>query len=302
MTRVALPAVAALLAACGRDDDLPWVSLEAPLDATTPASVVDQRGITIAVAPISSSVRSFELYEPLLAWISRRIGRPVDLLQRGSYHEVNQLIRRHEVALAFTCTGPWLLDGDGLDALAVPLVHGMPTYRAVCLTQAGREIEDLRDLAGASFGVADALSLAGRAYTEARLARDGLRMDVFFGRVIQADGHDVLLQWLARGEVDGACVNSLVWEDFNTRQPDLAARVEAFEISPPFGAPPVLVARDLDPALRADLARALLSMAEDAEGRGILAGLHIDGFIEPPPGLYDDTRRFLGVLQPSREP
>lgn len=84
--------------------------------------------------------------------------------------------------------------------------------------------------------------------------------------------------------VDGATVDSLVFEALMREEPELATRVRVVEQSPPFGIPPVVVHPELEPELRQALETALLTMHETPEGREALAVLGIDRFVLPPTG------------------
>ena len=281
--------------ACTGDNDLPYVNLEPPLEASAPVGQAPDR-LRVGIAPVLSAIPSFEHYNPVVEWIAHQTGRPAAYVQRGTYHEINEFTRRGAVDLAFVCTGPWLLNGEGLELLVVPEIHGSPTYNAVCLTQAGSGASSLDDLRGNSFGFTDTLSLSGRAYTRARLAQLGTTPEAFFERTVQVEGHDVLIHLVATGEVGGGCVNSVVFDHFAADEPELMARLEVYERSGPLGAPPVLVSEKIDPQLRKELERALTSLDEDPKGKVLLANLNIDRFVLPPPGLYDDTRALLSVL------
>lgn len=290
-----------ILSACTGDAGLPFVSLEPPLDVATPDSAPTDR-LRVGIAPVLSAIPSFEQYNPLVEWLATEIGRPTAYVQRGTYHEINELTRRGAVDLAFICSGAWLLNGEGLELLAVPVIHGAPTYKAVCLTQAHRGASGFEDLRGATFGFTDTLSFTGRTYTRARLAQLGTTPEAFFERTVQVEGHDVLIHLLATGEVDGGCVNSVVFDHFAADEPELMSTLAVFERSSPFGSPPVVVSEKLDPQLRSTLLKALTSLDEDPEGKALVAGLHIDRFITPPAGLYDDARAFLAVLDDVVEP
>jgi phosphonate transport system substrate-binding protein len=288
-----------LLMACTGQADLPWVSLEPP-----PAPAADtrkhQQQLRVGIAPVLSAVSSFEHYNPLVAWLATQLERPTAYVQRGTYHEINELTRNGAVDLAFVCSGALLLNGEGLEVLVVPELHGEPYYNAVCLTQWDRAVDGFEDLEGAHFGVTDTLSFTGRAYAQARLAQLGTTPPDHFASSTQIEGHDVLIHMLARGEIDGGCVNSVVYEHFMLEEPALMEKLAVFERSGPFGAPPVIVSTKLDPAEKERLRTVLTSLQDSAEGRAMLTGLHVDRFVPPPPGLYDDARAFLAVLE--REP
>ena len=290
-----------LLAACSGDSELPYVSLDPPLEAAVPAPAEPER-LRVGIAPVLSAVSSFEHYNPLVEWLAGRLGRPTAYVQRGTYHEINELTRHGAVDLAFVCAGAWLLNGEGLELLVVPEIAGSPHYSAVCLTQWDRAAEGFEDLAGASFGFTDTLSFTGRAYTQARLAQLGTSPEKHFGRTVQVEGHDVLVHLLVRAELDGGCVNSVVFDHLSREEPELMQKLRVFERSQPFGSPPVLVSSKQDPALETQLATALLTLAESPEGRTMLEGLNVDRFVAPPDGLYDEARTFLAELDAGSTP
>ncbi len=284
-----------LSAACSDHDELPYVSLEPPLQAAVQPKA-DPEHLRVGISPVLSAVSSFEHYNPVVTWLAQRLEHPTSYVQRGTYHEINELTRNGAVDLAFVCSGPWLLNGEGLELLVVPVIDGTPHYRAVCLTQRHRDVDGFEDLEGSSFGFTDILSFTGHAYTEARLAQLGTSPERHFGRTVQVEGHDVLLHLLARGELDGGCVNSVVFGHYSQEEPELMEKLRVFERSEPFGAPPVLVSPRIDPTLRAELLAALTSLDDSEAGRAMLEQLNVDRFVEPPAGLYDSARRFLAVL------
>jgi len=299
--RLRSAAALGVLTACSAEPELPFVSLEPPLQAATPAPASPQR-LRVGIAPVLSAVSSFEHYNPLVDWLAQQLDRPAAYVQRGTYHEINELTRRGAVDMAFACAGPWLLNGDGLEVLVVPELGGSPTYNAVCLTQWDRDAYSFEDLQGASFGFTDTLSFTGRAYPQARLVQLGTTPEQHFGRTVQVEGHDVLIHLLVRGELDGGCVNSVVFEHFSEEEPELMKKLQVFERSTPIGAPPVLVSQRLDPELRASLEAALLSLDDSPEGTVMLEALHVDRFVLPPQGLYDDARSFLAPLITETDP
>jgi phosphonate transport system substrate-binding protein len=290
-----------LLAGCGQHEDLPWVSLQPPLKRTGP-SPAEPEALRVGVAPVLSAVASFEHYNPLVSWMASSLGRPTSYVQRGTYHEINELTRRGAVDVAFVCTGPWLLNGEGLELLAVPEIDGAPHYRAVCLTQRDHEADGFEGLAGARFGFTDILSFTGRAYPTARLAQLGVTPEDHFRDVVQVEGHDVLLHMLAHGELDGGCVSSVVYDHYLAVEPALTESLRVFERSGPYGSPPVLVSSEVSPTERARLQELLLSLDDDPAGQAILGDLGVDRFIAPPDGLYDEARQLLAILEETPSP
>ncbi len=66
--------------------------------------------------------------------------------------------------------------------------------------------------------------------------------------------------------------------------------------SPPYGIPPIVVSKDIDPAIKEKLRSTLLHMHEDKRGREILQNIMIDRFSEANDSLYDSIREMKKVV------
>jgi phosphonate transport system substrate-binding protein len=97
--------------------------------------------------------------------------------------------------------------------------------------------------------------------------------------------------------VDGATVDSLVFDFLVQSEPELGRRLRVIERSQPFGIPPVVVHPGLDPALKTLLRQALLEMHEDPKGRQALAVLRTDRFVLPDAAAYEDIRRMAALIR-----
>lgn len=292
--------LAALLFTACRDDErnLPYVDLT--LQQTAPDSGPPPMGdaLRIAGAPMISPMEGYGYYREMLSYLSDRIGRPVTLVQRKTYHEINELLKSGGVDAAFVCSGAYVKDaeGSGIQVLVVPVVRGRPTYKSYIVVRSDAPCRRLADLEGVRFAFTDPMSFSGRYYVLYRLHQLGKRPERFFSKVVYSGGHDASVRAVARGEVDGAAVDSLVFEYMRSRGTPEAAGVKIVESSEPFGIPPFVVSRSVPEDVRRDLEETLLGMADDAKGKRILDQLALDGFVRPPEGLYDSIREILEIL------
>lgn len=298
--RCAAFCLAALLFPACRDEErnLPYVDLtrQQTVSDSGPPSVED--AFRIAGAPMISPPEGYAYYREMLSYLSDRIGRPVTLVQRKTYHEINELLKSGGVDAAFVCSGAYVKDAEGSDiqVLAVPVVQGCPTYKSFLVVRSDAPYRRLADLEGARFAFTDPLSFSGRYYVLYRLHQLGKRPESFFSKVVYSGGHDASVRAVARGEVDGAAVDSLVFEYMRSRGSPEAAGVKIVESSEPFGIPPFVVSGSVPQDVRRALEEALLEMAQDVEGKRILDQLALDGFVRPPEGLYESVRQILRVL------
>ena len=96
--------------------------------------------------------------------------------------------------------------------------------------------------------------------------------------------------------VEGASVDSLVWDFINATDPRFTSRTRIISKSPPYGIPPVVVSKDIDPALKERLRKILLQMHEDKMGKEILDRIMIDRFSEANDSIYDSVREMKKVV------
>jgi phosphonate transport system substrate-binding protein len=288
----------ALLAACASQSAVPvagFVDLD-NLQPLPTSAEQDVRPLRVAIAAVISPQGSAESYAPLLDYLSDKLNRPVERVQRRTYAEVNELLRTGEVDLAFVCTSSYLLGKRefGLELLAAPQVNGETTYRASLIVPADSADVRIEDLRGKVFAFTDPNSFTGRVYPTYLLQQIGETPEGFFARTFFTYSHDDAIRAVANGVADGASVDSLVLDFALKRQPDLfdeplkaskgssnlAKRLRVIHVSPPFGMPPVVVNPSIRPQLRAELEAILLEMHEDPAGLSALQALGYDRFVQ----------------------
>lgn len=251
------------------------------------------RQLRMAAAAMTSPKETFKNYQELTEYIGRRLGMPVSLVQRKTYAEIDQMLGKGELDVAFVCSGPYASQGETprFELLAAPVVGGKTTYRAYLIVGRDSPYQTLEDLRGKVFAFTDPDSNTGRLVPGAWLAGMGQRPETFFAQTIFTYSHDSSIQAVARGLVDGASVDGLVWDFLDRRHPELTARTRVIRVSEPYGIPPVVAGASLPTEHKAAVRSALLAMSGDPEGRRILEALMMDGFVEARSEWYDSIRR-----------
>jgi phosphonate transport system substrate-binding protein len=294
-----LAVAAAAAAACDRspyrtavvDTRIAGAPSAAPGDESTAPA------LRFAVASIESPRDTYSAYTRLFDRMGQMLGLPVELEQRRTYREVNDLLISGRLDAALLCTGGYLdlerRAPGAVEIVAVPVLFGAESYRAVVIVPASSEAGDVRELRGKRFAYTDELSFSGRAWAE-RLLRDrGLDPERFFGSIAYTRSHDRSIHAVANGLVDGASVHGGVLAQMEERDPSLSRRVRVIHRSPPAGAMPIVVSTRLPAAARARLREVLLRLHEDPDGAASLELLRFDRFAEPAPHLYAGAARLL---------
>jgi phosphonate transport system substrate-binding protein len=275
------------------------LSQREPLPAAAPGEVVPLR---LAVAAIISPEGTAESYSGLADYLGQKLNRPVELVQRRTYAEVNELVAENAVDLAFVCTSAYV-DGHaafGMELLAAPEVNAEHVYYSVLIVPVDSPAQTMADLQGKVFAFTDPMSHSGRVYPTYLLHQLDTTPAEFFSRTFFTYSHDKAIQAVATSIANGAAVDSLVLDYALKRDPTLGHRIKMVHRSPPFGIPPVVASPHLPPRQKAELQQILLDMPADPTGRQILAELGFDRFTVLDDSAYDSARQIISAteLQP----
>ncbi len=245
--------------------------------------------LKVAIAAVISPEGTAESYEPLLRYLENEIGRPVELVQRRTYAEINDLIKTGDVDLAFVCTSSYIVGRRDFDMqlLVAPMVNGETYYYSQLIVPVGSHAAAMSDLRGKVFAFTDPMSFSGRMYPTYLLQQVGETPASFFQRTFFTYSHDDAIRAVADGLADGAAVDSLVLDFALIRDPSLAEKIKIIYTSPPFGIPPVVVSPYLRPGQRAQLEEVFLNMHSKNAGLEALQSLNVEEFTIVSEKLYD---------------
>ncbi|OGC00611.1 MAG: hypothetical protein A3G35_10225 [candidate division NC10 bacterium RIFCSPLOWO2_12_FULL_66_18] len=284
---------------------LTWGLLMAGADVawSAAADVTKERApLRIAIAAMISPEETINVYQELMDYIAARLGRPVEMKQRRTYQEVNDMLGTGKLDAAILCSGPYVYAKRqyGIELLAVPVINGSPTYRSYIIVPQSSTAASFEELHRRRFAFTDPLSTSGYLYPVYVLMSQGRQPATFFAKTLFTYSHDNSIEAVAEGVVDGAAVDSLIYDYLQGTNPSLVARTRVIHRSPPFGAQPVVVPKNLDQAIKRALRDLFLGLDQDLGGREILKNLGVDRFIQGDDSLYSSIRTMLRVVEGSR--
>jgi len=208
---------------------------------------------------------------------------------RPSYADVRRELEQGKVDVAFVCTGTYIhsMRGKRIKLLVQPEFENGLQYRSLFIVPARSGFRTIEDLRGTVMACTDPESNTGCLVPCATLADRGHNPKSFFRKVVFTGSHDRSILAVALAVVDGAAVDSLVWESNIREDPSLTRRVRVIWESEPFGPPPIVVPEGLEESLESSLREAFLSLDEDEEGREILSSIGIKRFVLAQPECYE---------------
>uniref|UniRef100_A0A7C4MLM1 Phosphate/phosphite/phosphonate ABC transporter substrate-binding protein n=1 Tax=Desulfatirhabdium butyrativorans TaxID=340467 RepID=A0A7C4MLM1_9BACT len=285
--------------ACDRDKEYTSVDFRTK-SVKPPAKTQDTAEpiLQIAVAAMISPKETLVYYRELIDYLGSKLNRNTLLIQRKTYGEINDLLSKNQIDIAFICSGPYVLNGNpsGFQAIATPIIRGSPLYQAYLIVHNDSPFQKLEDLKGRSFAFTDPHSNTGFIVPRYWLSLMNTNPETFFGSTIFTFSHDNAIMAVAKHLVDAASVDSLYWEYYQTRNPYYSAKTRVIQKSEGFGSPPIVVSNALSKDVIESLTHILLTMHQDLEGQRILSGLLVDRFESPKTEWYDPIRNMVERL------
>ena len=289
------------LAGCGADTDYRPVDFSSTVFVEQPdGSKNDTDILRVAVAAMISPKETFIYYREMIEYIGNRLSRPVQLIQRKTYGEINELFLKGQIDLAFICTGPYAAGKYvyGFEGIATPVVRGEPYYQSYLLVNHQSPYMALEDLRGKIFAFTDPESNTGALVPTYWLSEIDETPASFFRTVNYTYSHDNSIMAVARNLVDGATVDGHKWEYYNKQNPVHTARTRVIRKSQPLGSPPLVAANRLPVELKTEIKHVIQSMHTDPVGKAILEKLMVDRFVTPEDQWYEPVRHMSARVNP----
>ena len=255
--------------------------------------------IKVAIAAVISPRESFKLYSQLLDYLSEQLGRSVEFMQRDTYAESNDLVRYGECDFAFVCAYAYVQGSRDFDMqiLVVPQVRGKTVYHSYIIVPKDSNVKKFEDLRGKTFAFSDPLSNSGRLSPTYLLWKMNETPESFFKKFVFTYSHDNSIKAVAEKLVDGAAVDSLVYDYMIAIHPEYSDKTKKILTSPPYGMPPVVVHPQINLQLKHQLQAIFLNMHEDKKGKEILIQLMIDKFVKGDDQDYNSIREMAAKVR-----
>jgi phosphonate transport system substrate-binding protein len=154
-----LMALLLFLIGCDTNDtaEQPVIRLDKVAPLPESAAPIASGSLRVAVAAIISPQGTIQSYQSFMHYLEEKTGRKVVLVQRKTYQEVNDMLARGVVEVAFVCTGAyWEGSRAGsMDLLVVPQVNGKHTYQSLLIVPQNSSVTAMDGLRDKVFAFTD---------------------------------------------------------------------------------------------------------------------------------------------------
>ncbi len=280
---------------------------DAATEPTPPVPVIKDGGterparLIFGMAPVLGEADTLREYRPLVEYVGRHVGIPIEVRLSNSYAAVPKMLADFDIHLAILPPFTYVeakRDNPGLILLATQIVDGSSTYAAYIITRDDSGIETLDDLRGKRFAFVDRHSTSGYLYPLAYLRSLGLEPDSFFGSVTFGGDHAQVIDMVLSRKVDAGATYSTAYKiDSVNRVDGKRLRILAKTGRIPLDA--YCASPRLDRDLVQKVRNTLLGLStRTEEGRTVLRGLtSINGFVAVGDDHYDEVRRVARLVE-----
>ncbi|RYX97148.1 MAG: phosphonate ABC transporter substrate-binding protein [Comamonadaceae bacterium] len=270
------------------------LALALPL-AAMPAFAQDT--LRIGLIPAEDSQAMIESSRKVLDQLQEQIGMPVKPFVATDYNGVIEALRSKKLDVAYLGPFSYVLANQvaGVEAFAVAVTKktGQSAYKSVIISRKGNGINSPADLKGKNFAFVDPTSASGHLFPKAGLLQAGYDTDTLFGRVIFSGSHDASILAVANNKVDAAAVADRILASAIAKGQVKQDDLQIVWSSSPIPESPMVWRKDLDPALKEKIAKALANVKDLPWGdQGVL-----NGFQPTSDAAYNVVRDTAKVLK-----
>jgi len=253
-----------------------------------------ENNLKIGIASMMTPSDTIAYYLNLVDYIAKKTNMRGIMIQRKTYQEMDLLLKKGEVDIAFICSGAYVQDKKdfGVELLAAEQHYlDGAYYKAYIITHKDNPIKNFKELKGKTFAFTDPKSNTGYIFPMYLLLKMKEKPGNFFKKVYFTYSHNKSIHLVATKSIDAASVDSIVFDYLREKNKIYSRLIKIIEVSPKFGSPPVVASPKLNSDLKNKIRGILLDMHLDKEGGRILKNLHIIKFSTA------DERDYKGIMK-----
>jgi len=283
---------------CEESNKIKEVSLETLNVLDTEGPSQKKKTLRVAIGSITTSSEGSAYYKELMDYVGKKIGKYIKLIDTDNYAQVNSLLKSGDIDAAFVCGRPYVDGHDefGLELLVAPQVNGKTEYYSYIIVNIDSPVTTFDELRGKTFAFADPRSNTGKLVPTYMLAKMNETPDSFFDKYIFTYAHNKSIKAVGDKLVDGAAVDSLIWDYYNKTKPEVTSKTKIILKSLPYGIPPFVVSSGIDPETKNKLRDIFLSLHKDEKSKKVLKKMMIDKFVLVDDSQYGSIRKMIGLL------
>lgn len=256
-----------------------------------------EKSLRIGLIPERNIFEQMERYEPLAAYLSKKIGMNIKLNVLTRYGNIIDNFNSMNLDGAFFGSFTYALAHVklGIEPLARPEnIDGTSTYYGMIFVRKDSGIKTAKDMKGKIFAFVDKATTAGYLLPLAFFKENGIQdYKTYFNETYFTGTHDAAIYDVLNKRADiGAAKNTIFYRLANNDE-KISNELLILKRSPDVPENGLAVRKDLDDSVRTKLKEALLNMHNEAEGIRVLRIFRANKFIETTDDDYRSVYTYM---------
>jgi phosphonate transport system substrate-binding protein len=270
------------------------IMLALPLAAQ--AQTRDPSKLRVALLPDENAATLIQNAEPLKAYLARTLKKDIEIVVTTDYSSMIEAMRFGRIEIGYFGPFSYVLAksrAPGIEAFAVGVEKGSPSYKSILIATAGGPVKSLADVKGKPFGFGDQASTSSHLAPRAHImGKVGLEGDKDF-KVVHLGAHDAVARAVQAGQVPAGALSEPIFRSLIERKVIDANRVVKLDVTADIPNYPITMQGDLAPQLKQAIREAFLGVKD----KEVLKAFRVESFAATDDKAYDILRETAKVLR-----
>jgi phosphonate transport system substrate-binding protein len=267
--------------------------LAASIAIPAQAQGLDPKTLRVALLPDENASTIIQNAQPLKAHLEKTLGRNIELVVTTDYSSMIEAMRFGRIEVAYFGPLSYVLakSKSDIEAFAVGVSGGSPTYTSVVITQADSPIKAVADLKGKIVAYGDRASTSSHLVPRAMIEEAGLVAERDY-KTVYVGAHDAVARSVETGKVAAGALSRPIFENLLKSGRISSDKVRIVAETKPIPNYPMAMQSKLNPALKEQIRNAFVGINDPA----ILKSFRAQGFAPTGDSAYDVLRTTAKVL------
>ncbi len=250
--------------------------------------------LRVALLPDENAATLIQNAQPLKEYLAETLGKKVEIVVTTDYSSMIEAMRFGRIEIGYFGPFSYVLAksrAPEIEAFAVGVEKGKPTYNSVLIATAGGPVKTLADVKGKSFGFGDQASTSSHLAPRAHLVRNGLVGNDDY-KVVHLGTHDAVARAVQQGQIPAGALSEPILRNLIARGTIDASKIVELDLTAPIPNYPITMQGYLAPELKEKIRAAFLDLKEPE----ILQSFRVEGFEAASDSSYDVLRETAELL------
>lgn len=266
------------------------------LNLTLPANAQnsDPKTLRVALLPDENAATIIQNAQPLKAYLEKTLSRKVELVVTTDYSSMIEAMRFGRIEVGYFGPLSYVLakSKSDIEAFAVGVSKGRPTYTSVIVTQTGSSVKTLADVKGTIVAYGDRASTSSHLVPRAMLEEAGVVAERDY-KTVYVGAHDAVARSVETGKAQVGALSRPIFDSLVKSGRIDGSKVSVLAETKPIPNYPIAMQSKLSPELKAQIRTAFLELKD----KGILKTFRAEGFAATSDSAYDVLRDTAKVLK-----